>query len=287
MTRMTRITGGLARLRALMVGAACVTVVASAMLGRATPSRGADEPAPTVAPSAPATPGTGATSPPKLVRTSMGEAFFIQRNPLTHKVEWVGTLIVWGLIGLSILCTSLIGTLLWGHRKPAYTPASLVEALKRALYEGKLEPAFRAVAGDGSMLAGVMAASLRQAAHGHGAMTRAAEQRADEIAVQKLRSIEPLNVIGNVAPMLGLFGTVYGIILSFREIVASGGTPDPVSLAAGIGTALVATFWGLVVAIPALAFYGVLRSRIDGYTVEASSAAEDLLSQFKPAPPKV
>jgi biopolymer transport protein ExbB len=216
-----------------------------------------------------------------LSKTSMGEAFFIMRNPLTHKVEWVGTLLVWVLIVLSISCTSLIGTLMWTHRRPGYVPAALVDALKSAFYEKRTDAAYRALTGDRSMLGGIVAAGLRQSAFGHAAISRAAEQRADELSVRRLRSIEPLNVIGNVAPMLGLFGTVYGIILSFREIVAGGGTPDPVSLAAGIGTALVATFWGLVVAIPALAFYGILRARIDALTVEAASTAEDLLSQLK------
>lgn len=220
-------------------------------------------------------------APSKLSKTSMGEAFFVMRNPLSNAIEWVGTLIVWLLITLSVVCTSLIGTLLWAHRRPGYIPAPLVESLKAAFYEKRTDAAYRALTGDRSMLAGVVAAGLRQSAFGHTAIARASEQRADELSVRRLRSIESLNVIGNVAPMLGLFGTVYGIILSFREIVASGGTPDPVSLAAGIGTALVATFWGLVVAIPALAFYGVLRSRIDALTVETASTAEDLLSQLK------
>lgn len=223
-------------------------------------------------------------APARLMKTSMGEAFFIMRNPLNNRVEWVGTLIIWLLIALSISCTTLIGTLMWAHRRRGYVPEDLVRALRSALYDRRSDAAYRAIAGDGSMLAAVVAAGLRQGAHGHAAIARAAEQRADEISVRRLRSIEPLNIIGNVAPMLGLFGTVYGIILSFREIVATGGTPDPVSLAAGIGTALVATFWGLVVAIPALGFYGLLRSRIDALTVEAASTAEELLSSLKAAP---
>lgn len=271
----------------VLVVLGCVALVAvpvsrGAEQGDATASTGA--PAAANAPSTIHSAQTATSS--SLSKTSMGEAFFIMRNPLTQRVEWVGTLLVWVLIVLSIVCTSLIGTLLWTHRRPGYVPGALVEALKSAFYEKRTEAAYRALAGDRSMLAGVVAAGLRQANFGHAAISRAAEQRADEISVRRLRSIEPLNVIGNVAPMLGLFGTVYGIILSFREIVASGGTPDPVSLAAGIGTALVATFWGLVVAIPALAFYGVLRARIDSLTVEAASTAEDLLAQLKVAATK-
>lgn len=254
-------------------------VLAAVPLGRAqTPAPAGGGAAAATVP----TSGSGSGGGSKLVRTTVGEAFFVQRNPQTQQVEVVGTILIWLLIGLSVTCTSMIGTQLWAHRRRGYVPDALNDALKRALYEKKLEPAFSALAGENSMLASVVGAGLRQARHGYLAMVRAAEQRADEVAVRKLRTIEPLNIIGNVAPMLGLFGTVYGIILSFREIVASGGAADPVALAAGIGTALVATFWGLVVAIPALAFYGVLRSRIDSLTVEAAAAAEELIATLKP-----
>ena len=82
--------------------------------------------------------------------------------------------------------------------------------------------------------------------------------------------------------MLGLFGTVYGMILAFQSIVTSGGNADPVLLAGGIGTALVTTFWGLVVAIPALAGYAVLRGRLDATLAEALSEAETLVEKFRP-----
>ena len=100
------------------------------------------------------------------------------------------------------------------------------------------------------------------------------------------RSIEPLNVLGQVAPMIGLFGTVYGMIVAFQSIVASGGSADPVALAGGIGTALVTTFWGLLVAIPALAAYAFIRNRVDAISSEAESTAIELLQRFKSTPGK-
>jgi biopolymer transport protein ExbB len=84
--------------------------------------------------------------------------------------------------------------------------------------------------------------------------------------------------------MIGLFGTVYGMILAFHAIVQTGGNADPILLAGGISTALTTTFWGLVVAIPALAGYAVLRNRIDAYTTEATLVAEELLNHFRPKP---
>ena len=113
-------------------------------------------------------------------------------------------------------------------------------------------------------------------------MMRALEQTADERATARLRRIELLNVFGQVCPMIGLFGTVYGMILAFGAIVASGGSADPVALAGGIGTALTTTFWGLVVAIPALAGYATLRNKIDELTVEATIVGEEILNNFRP-----
>jgi biopolymer transport protein ExbB len=94
--------------------------------------------------------------------------------------------------------------------------------------------------------------------------------------------VEYLNVVGNISPMIGLFGTVYGMIVAFQRLVAAGGNPDPAELAGGISTALVTTFWGLVVAIPALAAYALIRNRIDAMTSEALVVAEELIGPFKP-----
>ena len=108
------------------------------------------------------------------------------------------------------------------------------------------------------------------------------EQAATEVMASRVRRVEILNVIGQVSPMLGLFGTVYGMILAFQSIVTSGGNAYPVLLAGGIGTALVTTFWGLVVAIPALAGYAVLRGRLDATLAEAFGEAETLVERFRP-----
>src|SRR5690606_6952330 len=119
--------------------------------------------------------------------------------------------------------------------------------------KGRFDDAAAIAKQDPSDLSAILIAALGEAKLGASAALRAAEQSAEELLLRRLRRIEPLNIVGNVAPMIGLFGTVYGMIVAFREIVRAGGTPDPVSLAAGIGTALVTTFWGLIVAIPALA----------------------------------
>lgn len=96
-----------------------------------------------------------------------------------------------------------------------------------------------------------------------------------------MRRIEWLNLIGNVSPMVGLFGTVFGMIKLFNAIVTAGGQPQPAQLADGIGVALVTTFWGLAIAIPALALYGVFSNRIETLANEAVAEAESIMPGIK------
>ena len=111
-------------------------------------------------------------------------------------------------------------------------------------------------------------------------MVMAMEDAADEETAKRLRKVDFLNVVGQLAPMAGLFGTVYGMILAFQSIVSAGGNADPVLLAGGIGTALVTTFWGLVVAIPALMGYAVIRNRILNASEEVIAEVTKLIRPF-------
>ena len=101
-----------------------------------------------------------------------------------------------------------------------------------------------------------------------------------EQAMRFLRKIEWVNIIGNVAPMVGLFGTVLGIIKMFNAIAAVSGQPHPSQLAGGISVALVTTFWGLMIAIPALTIHGFFQNRIETLACEAAEESEKLLLQL-------
>jgi biopolymer transport protein ExbB len=132
----------------------------------------------------------------------------------------------------------------------------------------------------------VMHAALTEAPHGYPAMERAMEEAAEERTTKLLRNIEWLNLIGNIGPMLGLLGTVWGMIQAFFEIVRKGGTPNPADFAGAIGVALVTTLLGLMVAIPALSVYAFLRNRIDALSSEAMLVSQELISTFRPTAKK-
>jgi biopolymer transport protein ExbB len=199
-------------------------------------------------------------------------------------IELIGSSVTWLLLLLSMFSIGLMVHLALANRRPTILPSSLSEGLRKQIKKKQFQSAISLAERDDSYLGKILVAAFKEAKFGFPAMMRALEQTADELATSRLRRIELLNVFGQVSPMIGLFGTVYGMILAFGAIVASGGSADPVALAGGIGTALTTTFWGLVVAIPALSGYAILRNKIDALTVEATIDAEDILNNFRPRP---
>jgi biopolymer transport protein ExbB len=113
-------------------------------------------------------------------------------------------------------------------------------------------------------------------------MERALEEMLDERSARLFRKTEYLSIIGNVSPMIGLLGTVTGMIMLFAEIHAADAFPGARVVADRIAVALITTFWGLAVAIPSLAIHAVFRNRIDVLTAECALTAERLLATFKP-----
>jgi biopolymer transport protein ExbB len=91
-----------------------------------------------------------------------------------------------------------------------------------------------------------------------------------------------LATVGTLGPMIGLVGTVYGMILSFRVIATAGASPQASELAKGISTALFATLEGIAVSIPAIYFYALYRNRIARLSLEVAMMSESLLEQFSP-----
>jgi biopolymer transport protein ExbB len=178
----------------------------------------------------------------------------------------------------------LIGMMALTNQRKAYVPAGVVDQVRRHMTANRFREAIELTAADESFFSKVLNAALREASHGYSAVIRALEESSDELTTIRLRRVEYLNILAQVSPMIGLFGTVWGMILAFHAIVIAGGNADPVLLAGGIGTALTTTFWGLIIAIPALASYALIRNRIDELTTEATRAAEELLNEIRPKP---
>lgn len=215
---------------------------------------------------------------------SFASAFFISTSANASGesyVEWLGSIIIWLLIAGSVASIGLMGTLYMKTNPERILPLETKTQARKLIKGGRYREALTLLADDESDFAKVLHAALARASGGFGAMQRGLEMAAGEVVATRSRHVEILNVIGQVSPMIGLFGTVYGMILAFQSIVASGGNADPVLLAGGIGTALVTTFWGLIVAIPALSGYATIRAKLDGAQAEAISEAVDIIEGFR------
>lgn len=192
--------------------------------------------------------------------------FFIVESPL-----------VWLLLLLSIVTMSLVVQYCLAIRHSRLIPAEVIEQAGNFLATSQITKATEYLDQQESSLARVLYVGLSEVHNGHDAMDTAMAEMLEQDTTTLLRKIEWLNIIGNVAPMIGLFGTVWGMIDSFNSIVQAGGQPEMVELADGISTALVTTWWGMVVAIPALAAYGFFRNRIDALSAETAITAEEIL----------
>jgi biopolymer transport protein ExbB len=188
----------------------------------------------------------------------------------------------WVIWGLSVVAVALMIKYSIDIRRATILPTVVHETIKQHFEQKQYREVIELTANEPSFLSYVIHASLSAATYGYSAMERAMEDAAEERTTKMLRRIEMLNLIGNIAPMLGLLGTVWGMILAFFQIVAKGGTPPPGDLADAIGIALVTTLEGLMVAIPVLSVYAMLRNRIDAISSEAVMASQELISAFRP-----
>ncbi|MHB1156918.1 MAG: MotA/TolQ/ExbB proton channel family protein [Phycisphaerales bacterium] len=230
-----------------------------------------------------AAPAAAAPTAPKVQtqqgQTGVGMWFYT-------KGQFFGSAQIIFLIGMSIATVALIINFGLANRRINIVPVDTVAELEGLLTDKKFREAIDAAGADPSIFGQMMHAALSEASNGYGAMERALEETGDLESTKRVRKMEWLNVLGATGPMIGLFGTVYGMILAFEQIVASAGKPSPTQLAAGISTALVTTFWGLIVGIPAVAAMALIRNKIDSLTTEAMIEAEALLSRFKPGAAK-
>lgn len=197
-----------------------------------------------------------------------------------------GAIQIWFIVLMSMIAMALIIKHMMDNRMTMIMPEDSVIAYDEMLQSKRFRDAIERAAEDDSDFGQIIHASLSEAANGYGAMERAIEETADLLTSKRMRSLELLNVLGAIGPMVGLFGTVYGMIVAFQTIVDKGGQPNPAELAGGISTALVTTFWGLIVGIPAVAAVALIRNKIDGMMVEVMIRCEMLISQFQPGAKK-
>lgn len=182
---------------------------------------------------------------------------------------------IWPLLAASVIAVALIIERLTSLRRVKVVPAGLIESLAGDLKGGQPSAdMIRRVAAH-SPLGRVLAAGLRNVRSSREVMKEAIEEEGRAVAHHLERYLTTLGTIAAVAPLMGLFGTVVGMIEIFASQTATGTNPQ--QLASGIAVALYNTGFGLLVAIPALIFYRYFRGRVDDFIVDMEQQAVKLV----------
>jgi len=169
-------------------------------------------------------------------------------------------------------------------RRPVLLPPYVELQVRQMLESKQFRELLAFTSSDKTLLSTIMNRALREAPNGYAAMEHEMENALQEQVVKLNLRPEILSIMGNTGPLIGLYGTVLGIILAFSDIVKEGGIPEPGKLAGSIGVALVATFWGLTVAIPSLVVYSIMKNRIEGYANEALTIGRECLASLRLGP---
>ena len=192
-----------------------------------------------------------------------------------------------GLIGLIIIILSVVAVgFIIEHaisiRKERLMPEATLQQLEEMIHSGRYAEAteFCRDPKNYSLATDVILAGLERyqgSEFGFAEYKSAVEEAGEDNTARLYRKTDVLNVIAAIAPMLGLLGTVQGMILAFNQLARTDQVAKPADLADNISLALVTTFEGLVVAIPAMVAFSYFRNRIDSLVSECGKRVERIL----------
>jgi biopolymer transport protein ExbB len=193
-----------------------------------------------------------------------------------------------GMIGHTIILLSVVAVALVIDyartlRTAVFMPPGLADRVHELLQAGQGGAAVKECQSRPSVLSNVIKAGLMELDGGWPSAEKAMEETLADHSAQNVRKVEYLSVIGNIAPMLGLLGTVTGMITAFKTVAETQGVARAADLATGIYEALVTTVEGLLVAIPALGVFALFRSRVDQLISEVAGAAQHAFAPLRRA----
>jgi len=204
-----------------------------------------------------------------------------------EETSWVEAYIVaGGWIGFVILFCSFVSlALIIEHivniKRDKIVPPQLIDEIEGMFENEEFQEALELCEAEPNFLTNVLAAGLPKINAGFETMKAAMDEAGEEEAIKLQQKIGYLSLIGNIAPMMGLFGTVSGMISAFQTIAQMGAAVTPSDLADGISQALVTTFLGLFVAIPTMIAYFFFRNKVVRVTLEIGAIADDLVERFR------
>ena len=190
---------------------------------------------------------------------------------IIHAAGWP----IYFLLAVSIIAVALIIERFMILRKEKIVPGDLLEKVLTAYQkQGVSEDMLEKLSQD-SPLGQVLASGLRNYNSSRDVMKDAIEEAGSAVAHELERFLTTLGTIATISPLMGLFGTVVGMIEIFGSQSPAGSNPQ--ELAHGISVALYNTGFGLVIAIPAMIFFRHFRGRVEGFVVDMEQQAAKLV----------
>jgi Biopolymer transport proteins len=191
-----------------------------------------------------------------------------------------GGWIMWPLILCSIFALAIIAERFWTLRESRVAPKNLVAQVWQWEKAGHLDARRIADLRRGSPLGKILAAGLANRKHEREVMKESIEEVGRHVAHELERFLDILGTITAISPLLGLTGTVLGMIKIFSAIMTHG-VGDPTMMAGGIAEALIATVTGLSIAIPSMFFYRFFHSRVDTLVITMEQEAIKMVEIIK------
>jgi biopolymer transport protein ExbB len=190
----------------------------------------------------------------------------------------------WIIIALSIVTLAIVIENIVTLNREKLAPPELIDEIQSLFDEGQYQEAMELCENEPNFFTRVCAAGIAKIGHDYEVIEQAITEMGDEESIKLHQKIGWVAVLAAVSPMLGLFGTVQGMIASFHTI-ASTANPSPAELAGGIYVALLTTLEGLMVAIPATAAFAYIRNKLVRSTIEIGAIVEDLFERFRNTKP--
>lgn len=194
-----------------------------------------------------------------------------------------GGIVMVPIIVCSIIAAAIILERLWTLQQRRVLPAELTEKVWRLIEAGQLQEKHIAALQQNSPLGKILAAGLANRHRDRVIVKEAIEDTGRHVVYELERFINTLGTIASMSPLLGLLGTVFGIIRTFSSISVQG-VGNPTALAGGISEALICTAAGLSVAIPSLVAYRYLRGRVEGLVVQMEKEAMKIVQVIDDEP---
>lgn len=181
---------------------------------------------------------------------------------------------------LSFVLVGLVITAVFEMRRAKFVPLAYVDNVVQLVAEKKFKEAYDVTVNEKSFVGVIMLAGMNNLSRGLPEAQQSMDDAGTEMSIKHEERLAWLALLANVGTMVGLLGTVWGMVAAFMVIARSDVAPKPSELAQGVSQALITTVWGLLQAIPAVFFHTFFRNRMIKFVIESELVSKQVVSRI-------